>query len=162
MRKTLVLILIVCGTLAAYCCAVALCLAQDKGKKAELVAVAVLKNGRQRIATIRVPAGYKEETRSYVEGVLTTLTYPDGSYIVLHIGGMMKLPLFSEPTHRVSEEQVMANRIVRSGTVQNTNLFWREENSQAVFPPINIGFTNVPKGRLKLFEKSLQTFERAK
>ena len=137
------------------------CGAQNSVKD-ELTAFTVLKNGRQRIATIRVPAGYKEKTNSYAEGVFTTLTYPDGSYIVLQIGGMMKLPLFTEPRHHVFQRQVLSDRVVRGGTVQNTELRWREENSQAVFPPTNIGFANVPKDRLKIFERSLRSFTRAR
>jgi hypothetical protein len=137
------------------------CGAQSSGRD-ELTTFTVLKNRRQRIASIRVPAGYKEETNSYAEGVFTTLSYPDGSYIVLQIGGMTKVPLFTEPKHRVFERRVFSDRIVRGGTIQNTDLRWREENSQAVFPPTNIGFANVPKDRLKVFERSLRSFARAR
>lgn len=137
------------------------CVAQNS-KKDELVNFAVLKNKKQRIATINVPAGYKEETMSYVEGVKTVLTYPDGSYIILHVGGMIKLPFFTEPEHEVCERRQLPNRMTRSGKVRNAELFWREENSIGVWPPTNIGFTNVPKDRLELFEKSLRSFVRVK
>jgi len=137
------------------------CIAQSS-RKDELVDFAVLKNKKQRIATIKVPAGYKEETKSYVEGVQTILRYPDGSYIILHLGGMIKLPFFTEPEHEVCERRQSATRIIKSGKVRNLELFWREENSLGVWPPTNIAFTNVPKDRLKLFEKSLRSFMPAK
>lgn len=132
-----------------------------QGSKDELVAFN-LKQKNKSIATIQVPAGYKEETYSYVEGVRTTLTYPDGSYIILHVGGMIKLPFFTEPEHVVSKRQNLPNRIVRYGKVHNTNLLWREENSVGVWPPTNIGFTNVPKERRALFVRALRTFALAK
>ncbi len=138
-----------------------LCFAQSSQKN-ELETFTVFKNQTQRIATIQVPSGYKEETKSYAEGVQTTLTYPDGSYIILHIGGMIKLPFLTEPTHRVDKKQVLADRIIRSGRVKNTEFFWQEENSKGVWPPTNIGFTNVPKERVGLFRKSLRTFALAK
>jgi len=116
----------------------------------------------QTIATIQVPTGYVEETESYREGLKTMLTYPDGSYIILHIGGMIKLPFFAEPRHQVREKQILHNQIIRSGNVQNTKLFWREANSQRTWPPTNIGYTNVPANRLRLFEQSLSSFARAK
>lgn len=130
-------------------------------KKSGLVTFKLI-HKNQVLATIQVPAGYKEETKSYVEGVQTTLSYPDGSYIVLHVGGMIKLRLFTAPKHQVCESQSLTSRVIKSGRVQNAELFWREENSQGVWPPTNIGFTNVPKKRLKLFEKSLKSFARAK
>lgn len=133
------------------------CVAQNS-RKDGLVDLAVLKNDKQRIAIIKVPAGSKEETKSYVEGVQTVLTYPDGSYIILHIGGMIKLPFFTEPAHQVCEQRQLTNRMIRSGKVRDTELFWREENSIGVWPPTNIGFTNVPRHRLRVFEKALRSF----
>ncbi len=151
----------VCHSVLLLVLASVFCAAQNS-RKDELVTFAVLKNGKQKIATIKVPAGYKEETTSYVEGVQTILKYPDGSYIILHVGGMIKLPFFTEPEHEVFERQQLSNRMIKRGKVRNTELFWREENSIGVWPPTNIGFTNVPKDRLKLFEKSIRSFVRAK
>jgi hypothetical protein len=130
-------------------------------RKNELVAFK-WQHQRQALGNIQVPPGYKEETKVYAEGVLTVLTYADGSYIVLHTGGMIKLPFFTEPEHQARQEQILPDRIIRSGKMRNLELFWREENSQGVWPPTNIGFTNVTKERLKLFEKSLRSFVRTK
>jgi hypothetical protein len=118
------------------------------------------KNKNRRLGMIKVPVGYKEETLSYTEGVKTTLTYHDGSYIVLHVGGMIKLPFFEGPKYPVTKWRRERHRIVRSGKMLDQELFWSEESSVGVWPPTNIGFSNVPKNRVKIFEKALTSFRR--
>src|SRR4051812_27900665 len=73
------------------------------GRGEELVPFTVLKENGRKVATIRVPARYREETVSYAEGVRTMLRYADGSYIIINVGGMTRLPFFTEPAHVVRE-----------------------------------------------------------
>lgn len=116
--------------------------------------------------TLQVPAGYKEETENYKEGIITYLRYADGSYIILHRGGMMSLPLLKEPKYGVSKIEELDDRISRQGKMQNTDLFWREDklkrsdgkgNGLQLLSP-NIAFSNVPKNRVELFNQSLNSY----
>jgi hypothetical protein len=120
------------------------------------------KNKSRELGTIAVPSGYKEETRASGESVRTTLKYEDGSYIVLHVGGVIKQPLFSEPDHQISEQRTLSQLVIREGKVRNTKLFWREQNSYGVSPATDTGFTNVPRDRFWLFMEALRSFRTAK
>jgi hypothetical protein len=133
---------------------------RQEGSAKVLLVEYVWRNKNQQLGKLLVPPGYSEDTKSYTEGVRTTLTYPDGSYLILHVGGMIKLPFFSEPEHEVSKWRKLANRVVREGKVRNTELLWREDNSYGVWPPNNLGFTNVPRSRVKIFEDALASFKR--
>ncbi len=122
----------------------------------------VWRSKNRQLGRILVPPGFTEETKAYTEGVRTTLTYPDGSYIVLHVGAMIKLPFFTEPQHKISGWRKLSNQVVREGKVRDTELFWREENSYGVWPSTNLGFTNVPRSRVKIFENALASFKYVK
>jgi hypothetical protein len=105
------------------------------------------------IARIEVPKGFKESNWEYGEGIVTNLTYADSSYIVLHYGLDISLPLLKSPEHLIYNEVKKSNRTIRYGRVQHTKLRWREESLYPV--PINIAFSRVPANRLKTFERSL-------
>jgi len=108
-------------------------------------------------ANIHVPEGFKEDHWFYGEGVVTTLSYSDGSYIVLHFGLTMSLPLLKPPTHELEEEKKLEDSKIRHGKIQGTDLYWREVhfNSKA----INIAFSEVPKEHIDLFNQALDSFQ---
>jgi hypothetical protein len=111
------------------------------------------------LGKILVPPGYIESTKTYTEGVQTKLGYPDGSYIILHKGGMITLPFLKAPEYEVIKSGKSTSRLVREGRVRGTELFWREENSYGVWPPLNLAFANVPKAEVNLFENAIASFK---
>ena len=118
--------------------------------------------GRKTTGRLRAPAGYTVETRNYTEGVITHLRYPDGSFILLHWGGMIKLPLLDAPEYVLSSAQTRAGRRVRIGVSENADRHLREDAlppGQDVFP-LNIAYGQVPAERLRLFNAALDSYER--
>lgn len=113
----------------------------------------------QELGKILVPSGYTESTKAYTEGVQTNLGYPDGSYIILHKGGMITLPFLKPPDYEVIKSHKSSSKIVREGRERGTGLFWREENSYGVWPPLNLAFASVPKAEVNLFENAIASFE---
>jgi hypothetical protein len=109
------------------------------------------------LASINVPPGYQKTDWEYGEGIATTLKYPDSSFIVLHYGFTMSLPLLKSPHHLVYAETRSHDRTIRFGRVQNTRLRWREESLSDL--PINIGFSGVPSAQLKTFDRALKSLK---
>jgi hypothetical protein len=116
-----------------------------------------------------VPSGYKEETRNYREGIVTYLHYHDSSYIILQRGGMFQIPMLQGPDYLADKTEDFPDRMMRSGRLEKTDLYWREFNFKRkkiagrqikfldLFPP-NIAFNRVPKERLELFNRALESF----
>ncbi len=115
---------------------------------------------------VEVPVKFKEETRNYREGIISYLKYKDDSYIILHRGGMMKLPFFAERDGYTTEtKEEFADRTVRCGKSKNKQLYWCEvnfrrtaETIKAGLPfPSNFAFDKVKKKNLKLFKEALNS-----
>jgi hypothetical protein len=120
--------------------------------------------------TIRVPPGYSAETYNYREGIVTHLRYPDSSCIILQHGGMYTVPMLYQAQYVVANKENRDDRMLRIGSIGRTDRFWREDNLKPrkaqgdqlvsffdVFPP-NIAYEQVPKGRIDLFNQSLDSF----
>ena len=110
------------------------------------------------IATIKIPPHYKESHWKYGEGVKTELEYSDSAYILLHYGFNMSIPLLKSPEHLIYKEKKLKGKKYRYGRIQNTRLFWREDNLYSSVP-VNIAYSKVTKAKLKLFNQSLDSFK---
>ena len=84
---------------------------------------------------------------------------------------MYSVPMLYQAEYMVDSNEKRNDRTVRSGTIEQTDRFWREDNLKPlvnqgdqnlslsdVFPP-NIAYEQVPKDRLDLFNQSLDSFE---
>jgi hypothetical protein len=125
--------------------------------------------------TLKIPPRYKrDETEHYVEGFVTRIHYGDGSTIILQKGGMYLVPMLQTPEYKLNKSDESADRRIRRGKikVEGEELFWREDNFKGgqspksvpggligIFPP-NVAFDRVPKDRVALFEKALDSFVR--
>jgi len=107
-------------------------------------------------AKLLVPKNYIEKDDYYGEGIFTTLSYKDSSCIFLHFGGNMQIPIMDD---NIDVEDSIKNKkgITRKGRLSNCQLFWREDNLEESL--MNIGYYNVPKDKIKQFEKALDSFE---
>lgn len=110
---------------------------------------------------VKVPANYKEETKNYREGIISYLKYKDGSYIVIHRGGMIKLPFFAEESFYTTEsKEKLEDRVFRCGKSKNQRLYWCEVNFKRAVGipfPTNFAFDKVKKEDLILYKESLKT-----
>jgi hypothetical protein len=119
---------------------------------------------------IGVPPGYSAETNNYREGIVTRLKYPDSSCIVLQHGGMYTVPMLYQIQYVVASKENRDDRTVRIGSIDKTDRFWREDNLKPriaqgdqtvsffdVFPP-NIAYEQVSRGKVDLFNQSLDSF----
>ncbi len=112
-----------------------------------------------KLARLVIPKGFKEHHWHYGEGIVTTLTYSDSSYIVLHNGFTMRLPLLDEPDYQLSKEMEWKDRIIRTGTTKNTNLVWREDHfNNEQKDVLHIAYGKVPVEKIDLFNKALDSF----
>jgi hypothetical protein len=108
------------------------------------------------LATITIPSGFKEQKSEYGEGIVTILSYPDSSYIILHFGFTMSLPLLKSPEHLIYGTRSTPERTIRYGRLKHSRFRWREEHFNVL--PMNIAFSNVNPKLLKTFEKAFSTF----
>jgi hypothetical protein len=111
-------------------------------------------HGNRLIGRLNVPKGFTAYTYDYREGIVTTLHYGDGSFIILQAGGMYRLPLFQDKEHSLLSSKELKAKTVRIGRFVDTSLWWREDDYKrgklngdavswfALFPP-NIGYGNV-------------------
>ncbi|MDQ4122754.1 MAG: hypothetical protein M3209_15055 [Acidobacteriota bacterium] len=128
------------------------------------------KNEYVTFGTILLPKGYSVKSRNYDHGTITHFIYPDNSLIVIHRGGMMEIPFFKEPEYIVFENcrkitapekrERIIHQTFRRGKIKDKDLYWREENTYIRGMPmtINIGYDKVPKERVELFNKALDSF----
>ena len=126
-------------------------------------------HGDRLIGRLNVPKGFMTETYDYREGIVTTLRYADGSFIVLQAGGMYRVPLFQDKEHRLVSSKELSAKTVRIGRFVDTSLCWREDNYKrgklnadavgwfALFPP-NIGYGKVSPTQRAEFDRSLDSF----
>lgn len=115
------------------------------------------------VGSIEVPKRFKQDYYNYREGHIYTLKYKDKSFIQLHWGGMMRLPLLQETEGFIIEKtQNFDDKIVRCGKRKDKKLYWCEVNfkrkQDMVFPP-NIAFVDVKKEKLELFMEALKSFK---
>jgi hypothetical protein len=123
------------------------------------------------IGRLNVPGGFAVEVYDYREGVVTTLHYADGSFVVLQAGGMYRIPLFQDPEHKLLSSTEQETKTTRAGKFVNSELCWREDNFKPrkhkskvpsiliLFPP-NIGYGKVPLARRAEFDRALDSFVR--
>src|SRR5690348_12139279 len=116
--------------------------------------------------SLRVPTGFSSETSNYKEGIITTLSYRDGSRIILQYGGMIRIPLLQEG-HFVEKTTDTTNRVTRKGRNSHADTCWREDGFKRktgrnatwldLFPP-NIAYDHVPDLRRREFDSALDSF----
>jgi|GEM_PF-5636925 len=138
--------------------------------KSELVSYSWKYKDFALFGTIQVPKDFTESTHNYREGIITRLTYSDGSLIILHRGGMMKIPFFDGTDYIVSEKcekwsnvergNKIIHQVFRRGVAKDKDLFWREENTYfSGFPvSLNIAYEKVPKEQVELFNQALDSY----
>ena len=110
-------------------------------------------------AELLVLKDFKESNNYYGEGLITTLRYQDSSYIIFHIGGLIQHPFFNpnkDTNINVTDSIKIDNGILRKGIRKDKELYWREESLQSGW--INIGYGSVKVTKLKLFDKSIDSF----
>jgi hypothetical protein len=106
---------------------------------------------------LRILKNYNQNHWYYGEGVITTITYPDSSLITLHCGFNTKIPFFDGPDYFVEEIIVLDNYIIRKGTNMKSKLYWEERNFKQ--EPINIAFDYVPKEKINVYQKVLDSIQ---
>lgn len=143
-------------TIFLFLCFVTFVFAQKKDERLQLFQW-------KSIGSIEVPKGSKQNYSNYREGHIYTLNYEDKSFIQLHRGGMMRLPLLQEDEDFIVEKtENFEDKTLRCGKRKNKNLYWCEVNykrkNNIVFPP-NIAFGDVKKEKIELFMKALKSFK---
>jgi hypothetical protein len=126
--------------------------------------------GSNEIVRLKAPTGFHVQRRSYVEGMLTELHYPDGAYIVLQCGGMYRIPMF-QATERIPKSSTESEKkTIRRGQFADSELLWREDNYklgkvngersglQERYPP-NVAYDKVPPDRRAEFDAALDSFQ---
>jgi len=103
------------------------------------------------------------EVYDYREGIVTTLRYQDGAYILLQSGGMYRIPLFQCPEYKLFSSTEHDRKTARTGRFTEGDRLWREDNykprAASGWPP-NIGYAKVqPKQRIE-FDAALDSFTR--
>jgi len=122
--------------------------------------------GPRVIGRLKVPTGFQLELRSYREGILTTLRYPDGAYLVLQCGGMYRIPMLQGAGHVLNSSRQLEGKTIRLGQLADSDLFWREDDytpGQPATPheyPPNLAYDKVPPARRAEFDRALDSFER--
>jgi hypothetical protein len=111
----------------------------------------VWSHGTQVIGRLSVPAKFRVEVYDYREGLVTTLHYQNGAYIILQAGGMYRLPLFQEPEYKLSFSTEKSLKTARVGLLANTGLRWREDN---------VGYAKVSPDQQAEFDKAIDSFVR--
>jgi hypothetical protein len=129
------------------------------------------------IGRLTVPAGFVVDTYNYREGIVTTLRYDDGAYLVLQSGFMYRVPMFQDPDHKLGSSTELEAKTIRVGQLAGSTLCWREDNFKhkkirrktvvngktvslfMVIPP-NIGYARVAQGRRADFDRALDSFVR--
>jgi len=131
----------------------------------------VWKYGGRLIGHLHVPTSFTVETYNYREGIVTTLRYVDGAYIVLQVGFMYRIPLFQDKDHKLISSTEQATKTIRVGQFADAGLCWREDDFKptktsgktvslmALFPP-NVGYGKVPPARRDEFDRALDSFVR--
>jgi hypothetical protein len=119
---------------------------------------------------LTVPSGFTVETHNYFEGIVTTLRYSDGAYIILQSGGMYRIPLFQDPEHKLLSITEQASKTVRVGRFDLPESCWRVDNfkrkvsGETVTPRdlfrLNVGYAKVPPARRAEFDRALDSFVR--
>jgi hypothetical protein len=144
-------------------------LAEGPQKPAETF---VWRRGNQIIGRLSVPKGKRVEVYDYLEGVVTTLRYQDGAYIMLQAGSMYRLPLFSDPEYKLISSTERDTKTTRVGQCGSGKLNWREDNYKPkkligerppnvfAWPTPNIGYANVSSDRKSEFDNALDSFVR--
>src|SRR5215472_12047748 len=82
----------------------------------------------QLVGRLNVPTGFVVETYDYREGIVTTLRYSDGAYVVLQAGGMYRIPLFQDKENKLISSRELSMRTIRVGQFTSTELWWREDD----------------------------------
>ena len=130
----------------------------------------VWRHGAQIVGRLSVPKGPAVERYDYREGIVTTLRYKDGAYIVLQVGGMYRLPLFRDPEYKLLSSTKHETETTRVGRLAG-ELYWREDNYKpgkaaskrssylATWPP-NIGYAKVRPEQRVDFDNALNSFIR--
>jgi hypothetical protein len=109
------------------------------------------------VADIRVPIGYRiASSREYGEGMVTTLVWRDSSTILLHVGGVMTLPLLERTTHTIEDSLAVPHGYSERGSGTVGDLFWREDALYGGW--YNIAYESVRSRRRVLFDNSLRSF----
>ena len=123
------------------------------------------------LGSMQAPPGYSSETDNYVEGIVTTLHYRDGSYIIMQAGLMYRVPLFQNPENKLVASVDSAAKMIRVGEYTTSKRFWREDNYKprkavgtavhffSIIAP-NVGYANVPLEKRNEFDKALDSFVR--
>jgi hypothetical protein len=108
---------------------------------------------------INVPPGFAVMQWRYMEGIVTTLSYKNGSSFRLHCGGMMAIPFhqFREDVVTYSTENSL--RVYRRGYNRRTHLRWGEINYKGQYAFYNFSYSDVPRPKAALFDKCLQDFK---
>lgn len=78
------------------------------------------------LGSLEVPTGYTAETENYLEGIVTRLSYPDGSSLVLQKGGLYRIPMFQDPEHVLDSSKPEEARTVRRGHYRGRSRCWGE------------------------------------
>jgi len=107
------------------------------------------------LGIIDVPKGYQVKNNQYGEGLITNISYKDGSSITLHFGGVIKLPFCQLPECIVIDSIKTSVYTMRSGFSNKNKLMWREINYSSWF---NILYANVKKSNKKTFDEVLKSF----
>ena len=81
------------------------------------------------VLRLQVPSGFRIESKNYKEGILTTLSYSDGSRLLLDPGGMYPISmLFHDPAYESASSVNLGPKVTRSGRITGTRLYWREDS----------------------------------
>ena len=107
------------------------------------------------LGTIEIPKGYRVTNTEYGEGLITHISYKDGSSINLHFGGVVKLPFCQLPGCVLIDSTRNAKYLSRSGYTKKGYLLWREDNYAVLF---NTWYIDVKKSNRIIFDKSLSSF----
>jgi hypothetical protein len=125
------------------------------------------------LGVLDVPIGFSADTWNYKEGIVTTLSYKDGSSIVLQRGLMYRIPMFQDPEDVVDSSIEGNERTMRKGHYKRGNKRWGEINYR-ILPransrtsssiggfPLNLGYAHVLPKREPAFSKAIASFRPA-
>jgi hypothetical protein len=107
------------------------------------------------LGIIDIPKGSQIKNTEYGEGLITKISYKDGSSITLHFGGVVKLPFCQLPECIVADSTKTSDYISRSGYSKDKILMWCEINYSS---PFNIYYSDVRKSKKVLFDQALSSF----
>jgi hypothetical protein len=110
-------------------------------------------------ARIEVPSGYSSNHNYYGEGVITTLTYPDSSQIILLCGTTIEAPLL--PKNRpIQKKYERSGRKIWRGQDPDGRTYWREEQLKDQSPfVVTAGYTGVKEKKKDVFNQALVSLQ---